>query len=76
MHELKEKLMSELKDYGHGELTRGSLEVIDTLAHALKNVMKIEIMCRDNPIDTEKYEKSGVEVVDALKAVIEKIENM
>ena len=76
MHELKEKLMLELKEYGHGELSHGSLEVIDKLAHALKNVMKIELMCEERPIDTEKYEESGVEVVDALKAVIEKIENM
>lgn len=73
MHELKEKLMRELIEYSKGDLTHGSLEVIDKLAHALKNVCKIELMYKDDP---EYYEKSGTEVVDALKAVIEKIENM
>lgn len=43
------------------------------LAHALKNVLKIEEYCKNDPVD---YEKSGSEVVDALKSVIEKIENM
>ena len=73
MHELKSKLMSELKEYGKGELTHASLEVIDRLAHALKNVCKIEEYCGG---DSEKYEKSGNEIKDELKAIIEKIENM
>lgn len=73
MKELKEKLMSELIDYAHNELTHSSLDVIDKLAHALKNVLKIEEYCKNDPVD---YEKSGSEVVDALKSVIEKIENM
>lgn len=73
MKELKEKLMSELIDYSHNELTHSSLDVIDKLAHALKNVLKIEEYCKNDPVD---YEKSGSEVVDALKSVIEKIENM
>ena len=72
--ELKEKLMGELMDYSHRELTHSSLETIDKLAHALKNVCKIELMCQDSPIET--YEESGKEVVSALKAVIDKIENM
>lgn len=74
MKELKEKLMSELIDYSHRELTQSSLDIIDKLAHALKNLCKIELMCQDSPIET--YEESGKEVVSALKAVIEKIENM
>lgn len=72
MKELKDKLMSELKEYSKGELTHGSLEVIDKLAHALKNVMKIEMMCADSG----EYEKSGNEIKEELKAIIEKIENM
>jgi hypothetical protein len=72
MKELKDKLMSELKEYGHGELTRNTLEIIDTLAHALKNVMKIELMCNES----EDYEKSGSEVVDELEKVLEKIKSM
>lgn len=76
MHELKEKLMSELLDYSRGDLTHGTLEIIDKLAHALKNICKIEMMWEDCPENKEYYEKSGSEVVDALKAVIDKIEKM
>ena len=45
MHELydiKEMLMEELKEYGRkGELTSGTLEVVDKLSHAIKNLCKI-----------------------------------
>ena len=72
MNELKNKLMAELKDYSHRELTRDSLCTIDTLAHSLKNILKIEMMMGE----TKEYEKSGGEIVDVLKEVIEKIETM
>ena len=41
LHELKERLVDELAEYGKKDLTAGNLEVIDTLAHATKNVCKI-----------------------------------
>lgn len=42
LYELKELLCEELKDYGKkGEMTAGSLEVIDKLAHAAKNIDKL-----------------------------------
>lgn len=45
MHELyrlKEMLCKELEEYGSkGELTGGTLEVVDKLAHAIKNLDKI-----------------------------------
>ena len=41
LYELKEKLMDELKEYGSQEMSAGSLEVIDKLAHAIKNICKI-----------------------------------
>lgn len=45
MHELmqlKEMLCKELEEYGKkSELTGGSLDVIDKLAHAIKNICKI-----------------------------------
>lgn len=44
LYELKEKLMKELAEYSQGELSTGSLEVIDKLAHAIKNICKI---CED-----------------------------
>jgi hypothetical protein len=39
---LKEMLMEELAEYGKGkELTMGSLDMVDKLAHAIKNLCKI-----------------------------------
>lgn len=42
LYKLKDTLCEELKKYGEkGELTAGSLEVVDKLAHAMKNLDKI-----------------------------------
>ena len=50
LHELKELLCKELKEYGSkGELSAGSLATIDTLAHAVKNLDKI----------IDKYDEDG-----------------
>ena len=46
IHKLKDMLIEELEEYGEkGEMTPGSLEVIDKLAHATKNVCKIIEEC-------------------------------
>lgn len=48
LHELKEMLCRELEDYGKkGELDIGSLEIVDKLAHAVKNLGKIIEMYED-----------------------------
>ena len=40
--ELREKLCDELKEYGKkGDLSAGTLTVVDTLAHSIKNIDKI-----------------------------------
>lgn len=42
LHELKEKLMEELKEYAsHEEMTASSLEIVDKLTHTIKNLCKI-----------------------------------
>ena len=41
LHELKERLMDELVDYGKKDMTGSNLEVIDMLAHTIKNLCKI-----------------------------------
>lgn len=42
IYELKEMLMKELEEYGRkGEMSAGSLEIVDKLAHAVKNLCKI-----------------------------------
>ena len=47
LYELKEKLCRELKKYSGEEVTTNSLEVVDKLSHAIKNLDKI----------IEKYEE-------------------
>lgn len=58
MHEimkLKEMLMKELEEFGSkGELTAGSLETIDKLAHAVKNLCKVIEAYED-----EEYSERG-----------------
>lgn len=49
LYELKEKLCRELKKYSSEDVTTNSLEVIDKLSHAVKNIDKI----------IEKYEEEG-----------------
>ena len=41
IYELKDKLCDELEEYGDKKLDAGSLEVIDKLAHSIKNLDKI-----------------------------------
>lgn len=42
LYELKEMLCKELKDYGKkGEMSTGTLDVVDKLAHTIKNLDKI-----------------------------------
>lgn len=55
LYNLKEMLCKELSDYGKdGGLSLSSLDTIDTLAHACKNVCKI-IECKEN----EGYSNRG-----------------
>lgn len=50
LYDLKEMLCKELKEYGEkGELSTGSLDAIDKLAHTVKNIDKI----------IETYEEEG-----------------
>ena len=42
LYELKDRLMKELEEYGRkGDLSAGSLEVVDKLAHTVKNLCKV-----------------------------------
>ena len=41
LYELKDKLCEELEEYSSKEMTSGSLDVIDKLAHTIKNLGKI-----------------------------------
>jgi len=50
LHEVKTKLIKELVEHGKGEFTQNNLDVIDTCAHAAKNICKIM-----ESIDEENY---------------------
>ena len=42
LYELKEMLMKELEEYGKkGEMSAGTLDIVDKLSHAIKNLCKI-----------------------------------
>ena len=42
LHELKENLCKELKEYGmRGKISAGDLDVVDKLAHTIKNLDKV-----------------------------------
>lgn len=49
IYELKDKLCDELEEYGNKKLDAGTLDVVDKLAHTIKNLDKI----------IEKYEEEG-----------------
>lgn len=55
LYELKDKLMRELKDYSReAKISGSSLEVIDKLAHATKNICKVIEEC-----EKEEYSQAG-----------------
>lgn len=41
LYELRDKLCKELEDYAKGDLSAGSLDVVDKLAHTIKNLDRI-----------------------------------
>ena len=55
LYELKEKLIRELTDYAKSELSTGSLDIIDKLAHSIKNVCKV---IEDSEGSNRSYEGS------------------
>lgn len=55
LYDLKDMLCEELEQFGsRDKLTSGSLEMIDVLAHAAKNVAKLIEMCEE-----EEYSMDG-----------------
>jgi len=51
LYELKDKLINELAEYGTKEMSAGTLDVVDKLAHAIKNLCKI--------IEDSEYSEAG-----------------
>ena len=55
LYELKEKLCDELKEYGNKDLSAGTLDVVDKLAHAVKNIDKIIEVYEDDGYSSRSY---------------------
>lgn len=48
LYKLKDNIVKELEEYGKTDLSKGSLDTIDKLAHAAKNVAKVIECCEDD----------------------------
>ena len=59
IYELNDKLCDELEEYGEKKLDAGSLDVIDKLAHTIKNIDKIIEKYEDNGEYSERYAMEG-----------------
>lgn len=57
IYELKEMLCKELEEYGEkGDLSAGSLEIVDKLAHAVKNIDKIIESYEEEEYSSRSYD--------------------
>lgn len=56
LYALKDKLIEQLEEQGKKNLTDSSLKVIDTLAHAAKNVSKVIECCDDSYSGYSRHE--------------------
>lgn len=61
LYDLKEKLIKELGRYSEKELTSTSLEFVDKLAHAGKNVGKLIEMCDEDEGYSNRSYRGDVE---------------
>ena len=48
LYDIKENLLKEMKAYAKKDVTASSLTMIDTLAHALKNIDKVIEKCEED----------------------------
>lgn len=66
LYELKDMLCKELEEIGEkGELTAGTLETVDKLAHSIKNICKIIEYCEEDEYSNrsmpyDNYESGGM----------------
>ena len=71
LYELKDKLCDELKEYGKKDMSAGSLDVVDKLAHTIKNIDKIIQSHEDGasgyyPYDDRSYRGSYARRRDSM----------
>ena len=59
LYELRDKLCHELKKYSTEDVTANSLEVIDSLSHAIKNIDKIIDRYAENESGYYGYNRGG-----------------
>ena len=60
LYDLKDMLCKELKEYGtKGEMSAGSLDVVDKLTHALKNLDKVIAAYEEDEYSNRAYPMGG-----------------
>lgn len=59
LYELKKQLLEELEDLSKKPLNASSLEMVDTLAHATKNICKIIEACEEEEESSRRSYRSG-----------------
>lgn len=57
LYSLKDKLIKELEEYGRKDLSESSLKIVDTLAHAAKNIGKVIECCEDEEYSNRGYSR-------------------
>lgn len=58
LYDLKDRLVKELESYGKkGDLSAGSLDVVDKLAHAAKNLCKVIEDAEDSGYSSRGYSR-------------------
>ena len=68
LYELKDMLCDELKEYGKkGDLTAGSLDVVDKLSHTIKNL--------DNVVENTTAAESQIRDTDMAAQMVEFTKN-
>lgn len=77
LHKLKDMLCDALEEYAsRGQLTQNSLTMIDTLAHACKNVCKIMDMCGETERESGIFDGvNNDEVVRKLHEMMDEATN-
>ena len=69
LHDLREMLCKELKEYGmKGDLSAGTLDIVDKLCHAIKNLDKI-IEVDESEYSGRSYRSRRSEIASRLRSM-------
>ena len=64
LYKLKDNLVKELEELGKQDLSKSTLETVDKLAHAAKNVAKVIECCEEEEYSNRGYSRRGMSYDD------------